>query len=958
MKMLTPLKYILYCLPLYIFSFLLHAETPNIVIIVCDDLNDSIEGIGGHPQAYTPNINRIATSGVTFTNAASNAPICGPSRASMWSGVHPINSGMYGGNQQNNRWYNNAYLKDKKTLFDALINDGGYYNFATGKIHHNGHESPYNGNANNTGGVSGIIHNNIMRNTDGSSGFGSKGNFGPYPNTSSPVFQGVDPPWWPNGYKDNVSPPYSGFGYYQDLGNGYKWTNQSGSANNANFSNWNYDDNGTPNDFSDDTRDLLSDEISAQEAVDFIAAYNKNKPFLLTVGFVRPHSPYYAPYEYFQSPYVPAIEDVQLAPINNNDYSDITGPVNNSDKDLAQTSGWWKYTQYQNMGIDAYGDAERAMKEFTQAYLACVAFVDAQVGKILDAIEARTDTNIPDNTLIIFTSDHGYHLGEKLYIFKQSPWEESCRVPFVVSGPGVASNQVCASPISLVDIYPTCIDYANMAAPHTLDGNSLRPLLANPTNGTWDGPQYNVSGIGSSASVTTNAVAPYSQQHFSIRTQQYRYIYYRNGEEELYDHNADPNEWTNLATSTDHQSTLETMRTYYRYAVGLEEPPPPGPTFYFVKPIEGEGFYLNEPILLEASGNNINLSSVEFYLEGNSVKNDGTAPYTATVYDVSTGNFVLSAIGKQASGEDLNAQVNISVGGSQFDQSLIDNSGFESGSADSGLISFGSINLSISSAQSYAGSNSLFVERSSASSPALWNGVRFYLSGSNATDTLEVGASYQFSSKVYLDTASTNLALTIKELSDPIIYNSIAQYQDGVQGQTWVDLSGQFVYQDYMDFIYIAGVDLGVDFYVDDISLSKVLPSVNPEDTDSDGMLDSWEQQFLVPLGLSDITELLPNVDSDSDGSTNLEEYRSDTLPFNPFLSFRVTNTTHDASNFQCEWKGSPNKEYRVLSTTDLNSGQWGILEEAIPGNLTYTNTWTDNDQSSENKFYKVEIDD
>jgi arylsulfatase A-like enzyme len=947
------MKLIIPTLSLLFLGILLQAQTPNIVIIVCDDLNDSIEGIGGHPQAYTPNINRIAESGVKFTNAASNAPICGPSRASMWSGIHPINSGMYGGNQQNNRWYNNAYLKDKKTLFDALINDGGYYNFATGKIHHNGHESPYNGNANNTGGVTGIIHNNIMRNTNGSSGFGTKGNFGPYPNTSSPVFQGVDPPWWPNGYQENVSPPYSGFGYYRDLGNGYKWTNQSGGSGNPNFNDWNYDDNGTPNDFSDDIRDLVSDEICAEEAVDFITTYNKNQPFLLTVGFVRPHSPYYAPVEFFQPPYVPLLNDVQLAPINDNDYSDITGPVNNNDQDLAQTSGWWKYTQYQNMGIDAYGDADRAMREFTQAYLACVAFVDAQVGKILDAIEGSSDANIRENTLVIFTSDHGYHLGEKLYIFKQSPWEESCRVPFVVSGPGVASNQVCTQPISLVDIYPTCIDYAEMNAPHVLDGNSLRPLLADPTSGNWDGAEYSVSGIGSSASVTLNAIAPYTEQHFSIRSQQYRYIYYRNGEEELYDHTTDPNEQTNLATDSNYQSALETMRTYYRYAVGLEEPPPPGPTFYFVKPIEGEGFYLNEPIELEAGGTNIDLSSVEFYIEGSSLKIDSVAPYTAKIFELSEGDIAISAVAKQTSGDDLSALVNISVGNSGLEASLIENAGFESGSIDSGLISFGPINLTISSAQAFAGSNSLFVDRSSTASPALWNGVRFYLSGSNATDTLEVGASYEFSSKVYLTDSSANLALTIKELTDPIVYNAIADYSDGVQSQTWLDLSGQFVYQDYMDFIYIAGVDEGVNFYVDDILLSKVIPAVNPEDTDSDGMLDSWEQSSFGNL------DSLPNEDFDNDGFSNILEYRSGTDPNNLGSFFKVLNSnfSHGGSQDTLQWLGHPSKQYRLLSKTDLSTSQWDIEEEAIDGSISTFNIWNGNHLGNPSKFYKIEID-
>ena len=132
------------------------------------------------------------------------------------------------------------------------------------------------------------------------------------------------------------------------------------------------------------------------------------------------------------------------------------------------------------MGIDAYGDENRALREFTQAYLACVAFVDEQIGKVLDAIENSNDPNIVNNTIIILTSDHGYHLGEKEFIFKHTPWEESVRVPFLVSGPGVASNQICNQPISLVDIYPTCIDLAEMTAPHSLDGHSIKPLLENP----------------------------------------------------------------------------------------------------------------------------------------------------------------------------------------------------------------------------------------------------------------------------------------------------------------------------------------------------------------------------------------------------------------------------------------------------------------------------------------------
>ena len=279
---------------------------------------------------------------------------------------------------------------------------------------------------------------------------------------------------------------------------------------------------------------------------------------------------------------------------------------------------------------------------------------------------------------------------------------------------------------------------------------------------------------------------------------------------------------------------------------------------------------------------------------------------------------------------------------------LITNSGFETSSLDSELGSFGS-SLSVSSNYSATGNQSLFVERSDSGS---WRGVKYELSN------LEEGQVYEFSAKVYLEQSSDRISLTTKKASTNN-YTWPAEIIDP-QTLTWLELTGQITYDSsLMDFIYIVGVDAYEDFYVDDISISKVGGVlVNPEDIDGDGMFGSWEQQFLAPLGLSNITELLPNEDSDGDGATNVEEYRSDTLPFNPLLSFRITNYSHDALNFQCEWSGSPNKDYRILSTTDLTSGQWNVIDEAIPGNLTYTNTWIDSDEDSVNKFYKVEIDD
>lgn len=499
----------------------IHANTtkPNIVIIICDDLNDSIAGMGGHPQALTPNIDKLTQRGVRFLNAASNSPICGPSRASLWSGLHPITTGLYGGKQHQNRWYENPILKNKPTLFE-LFTRNGYRNFATGKIHHNGHEQT-----------------KIFENTDGFRGFGSHPNFGPLPTDGKPEnkIDGVLPPWWPEAHRSSGGWG-DGFGPIQDL-----------SAYGSEFG-WALFYSGKRWDFREGhNRDLMPDEIHANEAVDFLKQTH-DKPYLLTVGFSRPHSPWYAPQEYFD---LFPLESVQLTPILENDVEDCA-KILTQNHDLSEPWGWKKYEKIQKDG----GDLQ--LKKWTQAYIACVAFVDAQVGKVLDAIEDREDAS---NTLVIFTSDHGYHMGEKEYLFKFTPWEESVRIPFVVSGPGVAVGRECKAPISLIDVYPTCLDFSSIDSDYSLDGFSVRSLLENPDATFWAGPAVSVAASGSRAPIVKNTPAKIEDQHFSVRSDRFRYIRCRNGEEEFYDHSTDPNEWTNEIKNPSYTEAINEMRS-------------------------------------------------------------------------------------------------------------------------------------------------------------------------------------------------------------------------------------------------------------------------------------------------------------------------------------------------------------------------------------------------------------
>jgi arylsulfatase A-like enzyme len=296
-------------------------------------------------------------------------------------------------------------------------------------------------------------------------------------------------------------------------------------------------------------RDPMPDEVHAREAVAFLQQEHP-APFLLTVGFSRPHSPWYAPQKYFD---LFPLETVELTPILENDADDCA-KILTKQQDLSEPWGWHKYQKIMKNG------GNEQLRKWTQAYLACVAFVDDQVGKVLEAIEARDDA---DNTLIIFTSDHGYHMGEKEYLFKFTPWEESVRIPFVVAGPGVAEGVECARPVALLDLYPTCIDYAGMNAAYALDGFSLRSLLDDPAENEWEGPYSSVAASGSKAPFQVDQPARPEDQHFSLRSEHFRYIRCRNGEEEFYDHRSDPNEWHNQIRNTAYKAEIQAMRAAF-----------------------------------------------------------------------------------------------------------------------------------------------------------------------------------------------------------------------------------------------------------------------------------------------------------------------------------------------------------------------------------------------------------
>lgn len=239
-------------------------------------------------------------------------------------------------------------------------------------------------------------------------------------------------------------------------------------------------------------------------------------PFFLGLGFSRPHVPLTAPQEFFdlyplediQLPNVDAVDDLLDIPVIG---QELAGELHQS---ILRTGDW---------------------AEIVQAYLANISFVDAQIGRVLDAIE---NNGLAENTVIALWSDHGWHLGEKLHWQKRTLWEEATRVPLIVSAPGVTEpGSSTDAPVSLVDLFPTLVDLTGLPEKPDVEGNSLTPLLNNP-EAEWQ-----------------NSVVSTWDNSYAVRSQRWRYIRYWDGTEELYDHQTDPNEFNNLADDPDALST-------------------------------------------------------------------------------------------------------------------------------------------------------------------------------------------------------------------------------------------------------------------------------------------------------------------------------------------------------------------------------------------------------------------
>ncbi len=296
-------------------------------------------------------------------------------------------------------------------------------------------------------------------------------------------------------------------------------------------------------------------------------AKQRQRPFFLAVGFFRPHTPYVAPKDpYFG--YYPR-EKMRIVPNIKEDQADIP------------PAGLGSYKREQ----DNMTDDQR--REALQAYYASISFMDAQVGRIVAALDRL---GLAESTIIVFTSDHGYHTGEHGLWQKQSVFEESARVPLLIVAPGVSkAKSVAASPVSHLDLFPTLAELAGVKPPANLQGQSLVPMLRDPsaTGRGWALTQVNRGAGGggagkgkAKAKAATTAGTPATPANrgfsgYSLRTPRWRYTEWDEGKQgrELYDHSSDPRELTNLATLPAHAATVATLSTQLQAAVKTTFPP-------------------------------------------------------------------------------------------------------------------------------------------------------------------------------------------------------------------------------------------------------------------------------------------------------------------------------------------------------------------------------------------------
>lgn len=437
-----------------------NSKHPNVLFIAVDDLNTWLGCLNNYSNTKTPNIDKLASQGVLFANAQCQAPLCGPSRASVMTGLRPSTTGIYGMIEDNRiRRKDNEVTKDIIFL-PEYFSSFGYHTMGIGKLFHT--HAPDSVFEESGGRVAG---------------------FGPLPEK-------------------------------RFVWDGY------GTADRDKYGRTSTDWGAFP-----EADSLMPDHLSADWAIERLNR-DYDKPFFMGVGFLRPHVPLYVPQKWFD---MHPLDGIQLAPYKSDDLNDVPSvALEINDLPMMPSTEWAKES----------GE----WKKIIQAYLACVSFVDYEIGRVLDAL---AESKYANNTIIVLWSDHGYRLGQKGTFAKHALWESATNAPLIFVAPDLPKGKVVYTPAEMLSIYPTLIELSGLPAYNKNEGVSLVSTMQ--VNGK---------------SMSSYALTTYGMNNHAVKANSLRYIQYEDGAAELYDHKTDPNEFSNEASNPNYNNDIELLKQY------------------------------------------------------------------------------------------------------------------------------------------------------------------------------------------------------------------------------------------------------------------------------------------------------------------------------------------------------------------------------------------------------------
>ncbi|MCB1206215.1 MAG: sulfatase [Verrucomicrobiae bacterium] len=470
------------------------AEKPNVLFIAIDDQNDWIGHLGGHPMAKTPNLDALAERGTSFLNAHCNAPLCNPSRTSLLIGLRPTTTGVYGLSP----WFRTVPGFEERVSLPQHFAAHDYQTLAVGKIFHAGSGAPGAG-----GKGKGKAKGDAKK-----KGAGEQNAPGGKEELVEFQVRGPNPGIGSRPPKKLIPPTPMGDHPLMDWG---VW----------------------PPDNDDSQK---GDYQVASWAVEHIEAMPEGQPFFLAAGFFLPHVPCYATQKWFD-----------LYP----DDDSVLPVIKRGDREDTPRFSWYLHWNLPEPRLKWVEEAGQ-WRNLVRSYLACTSFVDAQIGRIIEALEKE---GMLENTIVVVWGDHGWHLGEKEITGKNTLWDRGTKVPLIFAGPGVTAGQRCTQPAELLDIYPTLVELAGLTPRSDLEGISLSPQLRDASM-KRDRP----------------AMTSHNQGNHGVRSENWRYIHYADGSEELYDMKKDPHEWTNLAQDPAYAGVIAEHR---KWLPKVDVPPAP-----------------------------------------------------------------------------------------------------------------------------------------------------------------------------------------------------------------------------------------------------------------------------------------------------------------------------------------------------------------------------------------------